>query len=191
LLLVGGVRGYYQRKLRVSYFEVSDEAAEREGRASVWLRFTLLPIFYGYVALFLWAPTWMAWSDAPVPTWARWTGAALCAACLPFEVWVHRALGASWSTGMEVGHKPKLVTTGPYRLMRHPMYAMAVPFFVGFAALAADWVLLALAILALAVVIKRVPTEDQMMLDEFGDEYRAYKERTGALFPRLRPGHGV
>jgi protein-S-isoprenylcysteine O-methyltransferase Ste14 len=185
LLLVGGVRGYYQRKLRVSYFKVSEEAAVREGRMSLWLRLGMLPVFYGYVVLFLVDPAWMAWSHAPIPPWARWVGAVLIGVCIPFEIWVHRALGASWSTSMEVGHKPTLVTHGPYRFVRHPMYAMALPIFGGAMLLSADGVLIALSVVAIAIVAARVPTEDRMMLEEFGDQYRSYMERTGALLPRL------
>jgi len=185
LLLVGGVRGYYSRKLGVSHLSVSDEAVEREGRELAWLRVALLPVFYGYVVLFLLDPAWMEWSHAPVPAWARWGGVALMAVGVPLEIWVHRALGASWSTSMEVGHEPELITHGPYRFVRHPMYALALPIFAGIALLAADWVLIALSVAGLVVILSRLPVEDRMMVEHFGDEYRAYMQRTGALVPRL------
>jgi protein-S-isoprenylcysteine O-methyltransferase Ste14 len=187
LLLVGGTRGYYQRKFRVSYFKVSEEATAREGRAVVWIRLALFPVFYGYVALFILDPVWMAWSHAPVPDGSRWVGAMLCALCLPFEIWVHRTLGANWSTSVEVGHKPTLITAGPYRWMRHPMYAVAFPFFGGGMLLASDWIMIGLSVLGMVIIIARIPKEDGMLLEEFGEPYRAYMKRTGAFFPRRFP----
>jgi protein-S-isoprenylcysteine O-methyltransferase Ste14 len=55
----------------------------------------------------------------------------------------------------------------------------------GLALLTANWVFLVLAVLIILGLIARVPKEEQMMLDEFGDQYSVYMKRTGRFFPKL------
>jgi protein-S-isoprenylcysteine O-methyltransferase Ste14 len=53
------------------------------------------------------------------------------------------------------------------------------------ALLTANWIFVAMAVLSIAGTVVRIPKEEQMMLDAFGDEYRSYMQRTGRLFPKL------
>jgi protein-S-isoprenylcysteine O-methyltransferase Ste14 len=96
------------------------------------------------------------------------------------------ALAQNWTPVLEVREGDTLVTTGPYRLVRHPMYAAAYVINVGMSALSANW-LVAVGLLAGLTLLYavRVRDEEQMMIDAFGDEYRDYMRRTGRLVPRL------
>ena len=79
-----------------------------------------------------------------------------------------------------------LVTSGPYRWIRHPLYATGGALLVAVGLMAANWFILGLA--SLVVVLMRllvVPLEERALLAKFGDDYRRYMQRTGGMFPRL------
>ncbi len=76
------------------------------------------------------------------------------------------------------------MTTGPYARIRHPLYSSLFGIGVAFALVTANWLFVLLAVLVIVGLIARVPREEKMMLDEFGDSYRDYMLRTGRFFPR-------
>jgi len=88
---------------------------------------------------------------------------------------------------LEVREGNTLVTSGPYRLVRHPMYSAALVIAVGLSLLSANWLVAAGTLLGPVVVFAgRLRDEELMMIDAFGDEYRAYIQRTGRFMPKLR-----
>jgi protein-S-isoprenylcysteine O-methyltransferase Ste14 len=118
---------------------------------------------------------------------------ALPAACFPLGglvtlagLWLfwraHADLGESWSVTLELNREHRLVTRGVYRRMRHPMYASFLVLGLGQGLLLANWIAgwAGLAAVALMVAV-RLPREEAMMVGRFGDAYRAYQRRTGAL----------
>lgn len=79
-----------------------------------------------------------------------------------------------------------LVTGGVYRYMRHPMYAAHWLWAIAQALLIENWLAgLALLVTFLPLCLIRIPREEEMMLENFGEEYRQYMNRTGRLIPRL------
>lgn len=125
--------------------------------------------------------------DLALPEPLRWAGAALGAMALALFAWTHHALGANWSARLLVREGAALVTTGPYRWVRHPMYTSVVLLSAALLltssnlAAAGGWPVFA------AVVLTRIGAEERLMREAFGETYRAYAARTGRLFPRLRP----
>jgi len=57
-----------------------------------------------------------------MPAWSRWLGVALGIVSLQLFGWTHHALGRNWSTRLVIKEGHSLVTSGPYRWVRHPMY---------------------------------------------------------------------
>ncbi|HET9493384.1 MAG TPA: protein-S-isoprenylcysteine O-methyltransferase [Chloroflexia bacterium] len=115
---------------------------------------------------------------------------ALGAVFMAAAVWVfwrsHRDLGANWSPTLEITEQHTLTTTGVYGKIRHPMYASQALWGVGQALLLQNWVAGFGALPAyVAMYLIRVPREEQMMLEHFGDEYREYSARTGGILPRF------
>ncbi|MBI3965362.1 MAG: isoprenylcysteine carboxylmethyltransferase family protein [Chloroflexi bacterium] len=104
-----------------------------------------------------------------------------------FLFWrTHRDLGANWSPTLEIGAQHTLVTRGVYGRIRHPMYASQALLALAQALLLPNWVAgLAGPLAFLARYLIRVPREERMMLDHFGDAYRAYSAHTGRILPRL------
>ncbi len=76
------------------------------------------------------------------------------------------------------------MTTGPYARIRHPLYTAMMGYGIGLALVTANWVFVILAVAVIAGLCARVPKEEQMMIKEFGEEYKAYMQRTGRFFPK-------
>jgi len=193
LTMYRGIRWYYERKVKAvdpdvrrRRFRLKDSKYER--KRDVVLQ-ELPSIAYAVpVFLYIVNPAWRTWSAIPfsVPVWVQFLGVGLAALSLGLLVWTHRTLGLYWTFKLEITPKHKLVTWGPYSRIRHPMYAaiLTLMFATGF--IAADWLILVISALDLLVVYKRIVSEEQMMIDHFGDEYREYMRRTRRLLPRLR-----
>jgi len=98
----------------------------------------------------------------------------------------HGDLGRNFSGTLQIREDQSLVTQGVYEHIRHPMYAAYWLWGIAQALLLQNWIA-GLALLAsfLAVYLYRVPREEQMMLEHFGEEYRLYMTRTGRVIPRL------
>jgi protein-S-isoprenylcysteine O-methyltransferase Ste14 len=177
------ISGYYRRRARRTG-EVIDR--RREGTMLLVLRaMVALPLFAAVIA-YLVNPRWMAWAHLQVPLWLRWFGVCLGALAIPSAWWLFRNLGRNVSETVltKMGHE--LVTTGPYRWVRHPLYMTGSTMFIAVGLMAANWFILALAVLVVFLVrLLVVPREEQALIAKFGDDYRAYMARTGGMMPRL------
>jgi protein-S-isoprenylcysteine O-methyltransferase Ste14 len=140
----------------------------------------------GSVAIYLVEPSWLAWSFLDLPSWLRWLGVALASSAVPLLLWVHQALGANFNTTLHLRQEHTLITSGPYRWVRHPMYTVITLLLISFFLISASWFigLLWLSLFAVILIV-RVPREEAVMREEFGDAYRDYMKRTGRFFPRL------
>lgn len=144
-----------------------------------------LPLFGGVVA-YLANPNWMRWASLGLPLWARWTGVALGLLVVPSSYWVLTALGTNVSETVLTKRQHRLVTTGPYRWVRHPLYTVGVALFLAIALMAANWFILLWAVVALiAVRLVVIPREEAQLVARFGDDYRRYRSGTGSLLPSL------
>ncbi|NHJ12029.1 MAG: isoprenylcysteine carboxylmethyltransferase family protein [Candidatus Thorarchaeota archaeon] len=101
-------------------------------------------------------------------------------------IWVHRALGQHWSMMLELGDEHRLVTKGPYSRVRHPMYTFFYIMVISTALISSNLFVGAFGILTWTLLyVVRVGDEEAMLLEQFGDEYREYMERTGRLLPKI------
>ncbi len=122
----------------------------------------------------------------PLPTWLRWLGAAVGLANLPLIYRVFRSIGANISETTLTKEKHILVSHGPYRWVRHPLYSAATIGLISLSILAANWFMLAMACVAFAgIAVVVVPREEAELLRKFGIEYQEYMQRTGRFAPRL------
>ena len=130
-------------------------------------------------------PAYMAWAAVPLPVWLRWTGVGLALIAGSLLVWMFRTLGRNLTDTVVTRKQHTLVTTGPYRWVRHPMYASAALAIVGNSLVSANWFIFAAGCLALSLLVIRTRKEEQNLIARFGDEYRDYMQRTGRFVPRL------
>ena len=145
-----------------------------------------LPLF-GSVVASTFSPEAMAWASLGAPTWVRWLGVAAGAAVVPTVHVVLSALGKNVSETILTKPQHQLITRGPYRWIRHPLYTTGIALFVSLGLTLDSWLILVLALVALlAIRVVVVPREEAHLLAAFGGEYERYRLQTGALFPRLR-----
>ncbi len=141
-----------------------------------------LPMLYVATPLF-------AALDYSLPSLAPWLGAALLVPASWLFWRSHADLGRNWSPSLEVREGHSIVDTGVYARIRHPMYAAVWLYVAAQALLIPNSIAGALALPAFAALYwLRVPREEQMMLDTFGERYRSYMQRTGRVTPKYRPG---
>ena len=116
-----------------------------------------------------------------------WFGAAVALAALTMFYLTHRALGRNWSISLDLRETHKLVTDGVYARVRHPMYTAFWLWALAQALLLPNWVAGLSGLVGFGTLYAfRVGREEKLMLDAFGNEYRAYMARTARLVPRLR-----
>jgi protein-S-isoprenylcysteine O-methyltransferase Ste14 len=135
-------------------------------------------------------PAWMRWSQLGLPMWLRLAGGPLGLVCLALFYWVFVHLGENVTPTAQVRQQHTLVTTGPYRWVRHPMYASGALLFASYFLLSANWFAAVMCGMALVMLLVRLPAEEANLLARFGDEYRRYMERTGRFLPALRRQNG-
>ena len=146
----------------------------------------LLFVFSGLLPLVYTFTGWLAFANYSLPVWMGWLGVVVLAASL-YVFWrSHADLKSNWSPSLEIRADHTLVTTGIYRAIRHPMYASQFIYAIAQILLLQNW----LAgptnlVFFLAFYLLRVRAEEQLMLDTFGDTYRAYMQTTGGVFPKL------
>jgi protein-S-isoprenylcysteine O-methyltransferase Ste14 len=121
----------------------------------------------------------------PAEGWLPWFGFALTAAGCAFAVWARALLGGNWSAAVTLKRGHKLVRSGPYALVRHPIYAGFLAGLLGTAVVIGEVrALLALAIAFLAWFDK-TRVEERFMLDQFDGEYVEYSRSVKRLIPFL------
>src|SRR4029079_14308543 len=91
-----------------------------EVRSLIVIRAALGLIFYAALTVWLFDVRAGAWSSLPVPEMTRWLAAVVLRPTLVFFTWSFRSLGTNYRGGVVLYDAHVLVTTGPYRLMRHP-----------------------------------------------------------------------
>jgi protein-S-isoprenylcysteine O-methyltransferase Ste14 len=172
---------------------VEKDAVQREGGWSIVLRplslLVLLALVAGYAAI----PGEPAWLILPLPAWLRWTGAVLGVCGLISLIWVHQTPRKYWSTVLQLRESHALITAGPYRWIRHPMYSALMLCFLSLAIISAVWPLLLPAVGTVPFFFRITVKEEEMMIGQFGEIYRVYKKRTDRFIPpaRMRKGRNL
>lgn len=176
-----GISIFYRHRAEVQGGR-QDRATSR--RTLVILRLSSLIAFAPLVAYLL-NPAWVEWARLPLPTWARWVGFLLAAAVIPGFAWVFRTIGNNISPVETTREGHQLVTGGPYRFVRHPLYSLGTVFLVGLTLLTALWTLPVGLALPYVVLLRRTDREEANLVAAFGDDYRDYMGRTGRFVPRF------
>jgi protein-S-isoprenylcysteine O-methyltransferase Ste14 len=137
------------------------------------------------VLAYLIEPGWMAWAALELPVWLRWAGAAIGLAAALFVHWTLETLGKNLTdtVALQVGHT--LVTSGPYRWVRHPYYVGFLLLVLATFLLTQNWFIGLVGLLVFILLAVRTPTEERKLVERFGDEYRHYMARTGRFIPRF------
>lgn len=130
-------------------------------------------------------PAWMAWSKIGLPAWVRWLGVLLGVFCTFGVYWLFSSIGNGITPTSATRKEHRLVTSGPYRWIRHPLYTFAASMFIAFGMIADNGFIALVGILAFIVMASRTPKEEANLIEKFGDEYRDYMKRTGRYLPKF------
>ncbi len=185
LLIVIPIAAFHRLKARAAG---GGERIHRR-QEGLFILLTLRPVAAaGMVGLILFMvnPEWMRWSAVPMPPWLRWAGVAagVCSAAL--LTWTLRNLGRNLTDTVVTRRNSTLVTTGPYRWVRHPFYVAIAMAVLANALGAANWFIFATGAVLVLLLVVRTDREEANLVARFGEGYRAYMERTGRFVPRLR-----
>lgn len=183
LIAAFGISGYFRAK------------ADREGgrlnqsnrKVLITLRLLALAVIWPLIA-YLINPDWVAWARWPAPLWLRWSAVVVAFLTVPGIYWLFSSIGNNISPTHATRKDHQLITKGPYKWIRHPLYTFGFTFFMAISIATSLWWLTLGMIIPMAILLWRTPQEEQNLIAEFGDEYRAYMKQTGRYFPRLRGG---
>jgi protein-S-isoprenylcysteine O-methyltransferase Ste14 len=112
-----------------------------------------------------------------------WIGAAVTGIGLAFSIWARRHLGTNWSQSVTVKKDHELITSGPYGMVRHPIYTGLLTGFLGSAMARGEWRGLMAVVLVGVALWRKLQMEEKWMVLEFGDAYRSYARQVRRLVP--------
>jgi len=136
--------------------------------------------------LYIFFPEAFSWAKIVIPVWTRFIGVITGILSLLWFIWIHQSLGSNLSARLRINDQHILITDGPYRWIRHPMYSAFFLLHMAVFLLTANWFIGITWITGLALIIfTRVKREEKMLLAKFGSQYYAYAEQTGTFLPRI------
>lgn len=141
-------------------------------------------VTWGVVIAYLIDPRYVSFSAIDIPAGLRWLGLALVIAGFAWLSWMFHALGLNVTDTVAVREHGRLVTSGPYRYVRHPMYAGLIPIWSGLTLVTGNAIVAVAGVVAFAILVLRTRIEERNLVARYGDAYRAYQACTGAFFPR-------
>lgn len=139
----------------------------------------------GFLLIAIVWPAVLVWAAVPLPDAWRWLGLVLGLAMDALFWWIHQALGQNWAVGVQVKENHQLITSGPYRWVRHPMYTALFGFAIAFFLLTANLLLGAVWLAMTFASAWRVGQEESILKETFGTAYQRYAAQTGRFLPKM------
>ena len=179
VLVASAIRKYYLKGM--SQKEKLDTLKGPDGPIMILATITMfiLPLIYL-------VSTKLDFANYNIPLGVGWFGAPTFSIAILVLWRSHKDLGKNFSLTTNTKEKQNLVTTGVYKKIRHPMYTAHLIWAIAQAMLLQNWIAgPTFLITNLLLYMRRIPREEEMMIKEFGNEYRNYMEQTGRLLPKL------
>lgn len=165
--------------LRVKRTKAMEKSADRIA--------TIVAMGAGFVLLFD-GKVRLGWLDlrfVPTESWIAWAGIALTYIGVALAVWARYCIGEYWSARVTLKEGHRLIRSGPYGLVRHPIYTGLLIAVIGTALVLGEWRGLLGVVLVLVTHARKAQREEKLLISEFGDEYQGYRRVTGFFLPRL------
>jgi len=176
-------RGYY-----VKFYSRPEETTVKQREEGTLSKIAgLLGIFgFGSTIVFVINPSWLGFASFMLPAWTRWSGVGIAIIGFGLLQWAQVILANSWSDTPRMMREQSLITSGPYRKIRHPIYTAFLLILGSALLISANW-LIGLSWLGMTFleIASRIVFEESLMLEFFGDQYRDYMKRTGRFIPKL------
>jgi protein-S-isoprenylcysteine O-methyltransferase Ste14 len=185
VFLVGWVAFFWIRREFIHRTQGEKKVLSRFDGMEKALLFAMVPPTLLLPLAYLFTPL-LSFADYRQPDSFAWLGAGLMLTSLWLFWRSHADLGQNWSVSLELREGHQLVTQGVYRWIRHPMYASIWLWALAQGMLLPNWLAgWSMVPVFAALYFLRIPREERMMCEAFGDQYRAYMRQTGRLFPRI------
>lgn len=185
LFFVGIVASFI---IRYPYHQQNKKNQITSDRKTAQEKFLLTLVFWGMLVIpivYLFTPLF-SFADYQLPIWVNITGVVMYVVSMYLFWRSHHDLGQNWSPTLEVRADHTLITSGIYQNIRHPMYTSVWLWCLGQALLLPNYIAGFAGLITFGTLyFLRVGNEEKMMLDQFGNEYQSYMQRTGRILPKL------
>jgi protein-S-isoprenylcysteine O-methyltransferase Ste14 len=182
LVLTTAVGGYHRLQAAKSGERISHK---EEGYIfAISLRLAGLCLWVATFGYLLY-PAAFQWAAVPLAEWTRWVGFVTGILGVFLMYWTLSNLGKNLTDTVVTRREATLVTHGPYRWVRHPLYATAAVLMTSVTVLTANWLIGLTSLIVLVLLAIRTPKEEEMLVKRFGDQYLSYMATTGRFIPRL------
>jgi protein-S-isoprenylcysteine O-methyltransferase Ste14 len=128
----------------------------------------------------------LGWRFIPESAWLRGSGIFLTFIGAGIAIWGRYTLGQYWSARVTLKVDHRLICSGPYAYVRHPLYAGLLVAMAGTTLVVGEWRAVLGVLLGLVVLSRKAAKEEALLATEFRDDYREYQRHTGFLTPRFR-----
>ena len=150
-----------------------------------WLMAPLAPVVALICVGFIVQPRWVDLGRMSLPSEWRLVGVPVGAGGVALFAWMFRHLGLNVTSTSIPRRNATLITSGPYRWIRHPMYSASAILVASTTLLTANAIVASGGTLIFALLAARSRAEEQRLVEQFGEAYRAYQNKTGRFLPRL------
>lgn len=176
------ISGAFRRRARAT-----GDVVHRRAESGTLIALRLLvtvPLLLSFL-VYLAYPAGMAWAQMALPAWLRGAGVALGLLTIGGAWWVLTSIGRNISETVLTKSDHELITHGPYRWVRHPLYTNGLLLLTALGLMAANAFMLTMVVVCgVAIAVLVVPKEEAELIHRFGDAYRQYRMHTGGLVPR-------
>ena len=176
-------RGYFQSKAMRSSGELAKYKTKKSSMLLLVIIFIIAQIWVLGSFIFIINPIFLDWSAFHFPLWIRWMGAILTVLGICVEFSTQLYLGKNYSTLLHIREEQSLISTGPYRYVRHPMYTALITIGIGISLLSANWYFGLPFIATIVVIMVRIKKEEEAMIAKFKEEYIQYMKQTKRFIP--------
>jgi len=154
---------------------------------------TILPMVLAFellfsVALRIWP---LRLRFLPAEDWIAWSGVALTSLGVAIAIWARFCIGQYWSARVTLKEGHRLIRSGPYACVRHPICTGMLLAAMGTALVIGEWRGVLAVVVMWAAHSRKALREEALLTSELGEEYASYRRSTGFLFPRLRRKAGT
>ena len=184
-IIMGGFCGTLIRMPHMKKYKKTEKIKSRKTSREKFLVFLatigmmVVPMIYVFTS-------WIDSFSIGLPNWARWIGTIGYGFGLILFWWVHKTLGKNWSPLLEIRKEHNLITTGPYKYVRHPMYTYMWIGVVGSWLISSNWIVGIVAFVTWSILyFIRLPDEEKMMIEQFGQQYKDYMKTTKRIIPYI------
>ncbi|MHA1983005.1 MAG: isoprenylcysteine carboxylmethyltransferase family protein [Candidatus Hodarchaeales archaeon] len=180
-IIFAGVRIYYRSQ---NLGRKSEKELNQWTKSIIVLMFAILGYFLA-ISLWILVPQIIFVFQIDIPPLLRWLGVIIALLATVLLWWIHHTLGQQYSARLEIQEEHQLIKVGPYHRVRHPMYTTFNLFSLSVSIISANLLIIFFAVFIAIPFYWISKTEEEMLIEQFKDDYLQYMKITGRFIPRF------